>query len=63
MEHKSKGKSLEESQRKFVEAIVDVRIKAMMQKFEELEDRVERLERSMKLIYEKIDQNMKNVNR
>jgi predicted nucleic acid-binding OB-fold protein len=63
MEHKSKGKSLEETQRKFVEAIVDVRIKAMMQKFEELEDRVERLERSMKLIYEKIDQNMKNVNR
>ena len=54
---------MEETQRKFVEAIVDVRIKAMMQKFEELEDRVERLERSMKLIYEKIDQNMKNVNR
>jgi hypothetical protein len=63
MEHKSQGKNLEETQRKFVEAIVDVRIKAMMKKFEELEERVERLERSMKLIYEKIDQNMKNVNR
>jgi hypothetical protein len=36
MEHKSQGKNLEEAQRKFVEAIVDVRIKAMMKKFEEL---------------------------
>jgi hypothetical protein len=36
MEHKTQGKSLEETQRRFVEAIVDVRIKGMMKKFEEL---------------------------
>jgi hypothetical protein len=35
----------------------------MMQKFEELEQRVERLERSMKMIYEKIEHNVKSINR
>ncbi len=34
-----------------------------MQKFEELEQRVERLERSMKMIYEKIEHNVKSINR
>ena len=33
MEHKSQGKNLEETQKKFVEAIVDIRIKGMMKKF------------------------------
>jgi ribosomal protein L17 len=56
-------KSMEEMQKKFVENLIDIKLKKVMVKFDELEKRVEKLEKVILSLNHKIDSNLEKINR
>ena len=54
---------MEEMQKKFVENLIDIKLKKVMVKFDELERRVSSLEKIISGINHKIEQNLEKINR
>ena len=50
-------------QKKFVENLIDIKLKKVMEKFGELEKRVEKLEKVINGINNKIEGNLEKINR
>ena len=54
---------MEDMQKKFVENLIDIKLKKVMEKFGELERRVEKLEKVINGINNKIEGNLEKINR
>lgn len=54
---------MEEMQKKFVENLIDIKLKKVMVKFDELERRVIHLEKVISGINNKIEHNLEKINR
>ena len=63
IELKNGEKSMEEMQKKFVENLIDIKLKKVMVKFDELERRVIQLEKVISNINQKIEHNLEKINR
>ena len=63
MHSKLGEKSMEEMQKKFVENLIDIKLKKVMVKFDELERRVINLEKIISGVNQKIEQNLEKINR
>ena len=56
-------RSMEEMQKKFVENLIDIKLKKVMEKFDDLDRRVSSLEKLISGINHKIEQNLEKINR
>ena len=54
---------MEEMQKKFVENLIDIKLKKVMEKFDDLDRRVSSLEKLISGINHKIEQNLEKINR
>ena len=63
IELKNGEKSMEEMQKKFVENLIDIKLKKVMVKFDELERRVIQLEKVISHFNQKIEHHLEKINR
>ena len=63
MEIRAKDRSIEDVQKKFVESIIDLKLKGVMRKFTELQRKVSDLEKTIRHINDRIQDNLVKINR